>query len=126
MTKQGVKGKYQRTLHEKYETHLNCMRKVINTNIHTIKSTNHNKVQVICYHLDLGEFHFIVIHYVHKQCLKLMFSILKCLYNTQDKTCQSKHNNVMCVIIMYYIRRATCFDSTESSSGPQGSDQYTN
>jgi len=32
------------------------------------------------------------------------------------KTCQSKHNNMMCVILLYYMHRATCFDSTESSS----------
>jgi hypothetical protein len=44
--------------------------------------------------------------------LNLMFSNPKCLYNTQDKTCQSKHNQVIYVIILYYIRRATCFDST--------------
>ena len=51
MTKQGVKGKYQRTLNEKYEIYLNSMRRIINTHI---KSTNYNKVQVIYYHLDLG------------------------------------------------------------------------
>jgi len=42
MTKQGVKGKCQRTPNEKY------------TNSHTIKSTNYNKVQVIYYNLELG------------------------------------------------------------------------
>ena len=42
MTKQGVRGKYQRTLNE------------INTNTHKTTSTNYNKVQVIYYHLDLG------------------------------------------------------------------------
>jgi hypothetical protein len=47
MTKQqGVKGKYQRTLNEKYEMYLNSVRRIINTNIHTTKSTNYNKVQV--------------------------------------------------------------------------------
>jgi hypothetical protein len=44
--------------------------------------------------------------------LKLMFYIPKCLYDTLDKTSQSKHDNVTYVIILYYIRRATCFDST--------------
>jgi len=34
MTKQGVKGKYQRTLNEKYEMYLNGMRRIINTNTH--------------------------------------------------------------------------------------------
>jgi len=42
MTKQGVKGKYQRTMNE------------INTNTHKTKSTNYNKVQVIYYRMDLG------------------------------------------------------------------------
>ena len=51
MTKQGVKGKHQRTLNEKYEIYLNSMRRIINTK----KSTNYNKVQIIYYHLDLGE-----------------------------------------------------------------------
>jgi hypothetical protein len=37
---------------------------------------------------------------------------------------QSKHNNVLYVILLYYIRRAKCFDSPESSSGPQGSDPH--
>jgi len=54
MTKQGVKGKYQRTLNEKYEMYLNSMRRIINTNTHTIKSTNYNKALVIYYHPDLG------------------------------------------------------------------------
>jgi hypothetical protein len=31
---------------------------------------------------------------------------------------------VVYVILLYYIRRATCFDCSESSSGPQGSDPY--
>jgi len=53
MTKQGVKGKYQRTLNENYEMYLNSIR-IINTNTHTINSTNYNKVQVIYYHLDLS------------------------------------------------------------------------
>ena len=54
MTKQqGVKGKYQRTLNEKYEMYLSSVRRIINTNIHKTKSTNYNKVQVIYYHLDL-------------------------------------------------------------------------
>ena len=55
MTKQqGVKGKYQRTLNEKYEMYLNSISRIIITNTHTIKSTNYNKVHVIYYHLDLG------------------------------------------------------------------------
>ena len=54
MTKQGIKGKYQRTLNEKYEIYLNSMRRIINTNTHKTKSTNYNKVQVIYYRLDLG------------------------------------------------------------------------
>jgi hypothetical protein len=33
-------------------------------------------------------------------------------FTTWDKTCQSKHNDVTYVIILYYIRTATCFDST--------------
>jgi hypothetical protein len=53
MTKQGVRGKCQRTLNEKYGMYLNSLRRVINTT-HTVKSTNYNKVQVIYYHLDLG------------------------------------------------------------------------
>jgi len=52
MTKQGVKGKYQRTLNE------------IDTNTHKTKSTNYNKVQVTW----VGQLQFIVIHLVHKQC----------------------------------------------------------
>jgi len=32
MTKQEVKGKYQRTLNERYEMYLNSMRRIINTN----------------------------------------------------------------------------------------------
>jgi len=32
---------------EKYETYLNNMRRIINTNTHRIKSTIYNKVQVI-------------------------------------------------------------------------------
>jgi hypothetical protein len=36
--------------------------------------------------------------------------------------CQSKHNSVVYVMLLYYMNRATCFDSPESSSGPQGSD----
>ena len=55
MTKQGVKGKYQRTMNEKYEMHLNSMRRMINKNTHKTKSTNYNKVQVLYCHLDLGE-----------------------------------------------------------------------
>ena len=68
MTKQGVKGKYQRTLNEKYETYLNSMRRIINTDTHKTKSTNYryNKVQVIW--TWVGQLHFIVIHLVHKQC----------------------------------------------------------
>ena len=54
MTKQGVKGIYQRSLNEKYEIYLNSMRRIINTNANITKSTNYNKVQVIYYHLDLG------------------------------------------------------------------------
>ena len=54
MTKQGVKGKYQRTMNEKYETYLNSMRIIIYKYIHKAKSTNYNKVQAIYYHLDLG------------------------------------------------------------------------
>jgi len=54
MTKQGVKGKYQRILNEKYEICLNSMR-IINTNTHKTKFTNYNKVQVIYYLLDFGE-----------------------------------------------------------------------
>jgi len=34
MTKQGVKGKYQRTLNEKYEIYMNSMKRIINTNTH--------------------------------------------------------------------------------------------
>jgi len=52
MTKQGVKGKYQRTLNE------------IDTNTHKTKSTNYNKVQATW----VGQLQFIVIHSVHKQC----------------------------------------------------------
>jgi len=55
MTKQGVKGKYQRTLNEKREMYRNGTRRIINTNTHKTKSTNYNKVQVIYYHLNLGE-----------------------------------------------------------------------
>jgi len=33
MTKQGVKGKYERTLNEKYEIYLNSKRSIINTHI---------------------------------------------------------------------------------------------
>ena len=51
MTKQGVKGKYQRTLNE------------IDTNTHKTKSTNYNKVQATW----VGQLQFIVIHSVHKQ-----------------------------------------------------------
>jgi hypothetical protein len=40
--------------------------------------------------------------------------------------CQSKHRNVLNVILLYYKSRATCFDSPESFSGPQGSDPYNN
>jgi hypothetical protein len=40
--------------------------------------------------------------------------------------CQSKHSNALNVILLYYMSRATCFDSPESSSGPQGSDPYNN
>ena len=47
MTKQELKGKYQRTLNEKYETYLNSIRRITNTNTHKTKSTNYNKVQVI-------------------------------------------------------------------------------
>ena len=54
MTKQGVIGKYQRTLNEKYEIYLNNMR-IINTNTHKTQSTNYNKVQAIYYNLDLGD-----------------------------------------------------------------------
>ena len=56
MTKQGIKGKYQRTLNEKYEMYLNSVRISIHTHTHThkTKSTNYNKVHAI-YHLDLGE-----------------------------------------------------------------------
>jgi len=43
MTKQGVKGKYKRTLNEKYEMYLNSVRRIINTNTHKTKSTNYNK-----------------------------------------------------------------------------------
>jgi len=50
MTKQGVKGKYQRTPNEKYEIYLNNEN---NKYTYKIKSTNCNKVQVIYYHLDL-------------------------------------------------------------------------
>jgi len=39
-----------RTLNEKYEMYLNSMRR-INTNTHTTKLTNYNKLQVIYYHL---------------------------------------------------------------------------
>ena len=54
MTKQGVKGKYHRTLNKKYEMYLNSMRRIINTYTHKTKSKNYNKVQVIyCHHLDL-------------------------------------------------------------------------
>jgi len=69
MTKQGVKGKYQRTLNEKYETYLNNMMIIINTTTHKTKSTNYNKVQVRYYHLDwVGQLQFIVIHLVYKLC----------------------------------------------------------
>ena len=54
MTKQGVKGKYQTTLNEKYEMYLNSMRRMINTRIHKTKSANYNEVMIIYYHLDLG------------------------------------------------------------------------
>jgi len=40
MTKQGAKGKYQRTLNKRYEMYLNSMRRIINTNTHKTKSTN--------------------------------------------------------------------------------------
>jgi len=53
MTKQGVKGKYQITLNEKYEMYLNSTRSTIITNTQT-KSTNYKTVQVIYYHLDSG------------------------------------------------------------------------
>ena len=53
MTKQAVKGKYQRTPNEKYEIYLNSMRRIINTNTHKTKTTNYNKVQVMYYCLDL-------------------------------------------------------------------------
>ena len=33
MTKQGIEGKYQRTINEKYEMYLNSMRIIINTDI---------------------------------------------------------------------------------------------
>jgi hypothetical protein len=39
--------------------------------------------------------------------------------------CQSKHN-VLNVILLHYMSRATCFDSPESTSGPQGTDPYNN
>jgi len=69
MTKQGVKGIYQRTLNEKYEMYLNSTRRIINTNANKTKSTNSNKIQVIYYHLDSGgTITVIVIHLVHKQC----------------------------------------------------------
>ena len=54
MTKQGVKGKYQRTMNEKYGIYVNSTRRIINTNTHKTKSTNYNKAQVIYYRLDLG------------------------------------------------------------------------
>ncbi len=54
MTKQGVKGKYQRKLNAKYEIYLNSMRRIINTYTLETKSTNYNKVKVIYYH-----FHFV-------------------------------------------------------------------
>ncbi len=47
MTKQEVKGKYQRTLNDKYEMYLNSTRRIINTYTHKTKSTNYNKVQYI-------------------------------------------------------------------------------
>ncbi len=53
MTKQGVKGKYQRTLNDKYEMYLSSIRRIINTHTHKTKSTNYNKVQIIYYHLHL-------------------------------------------------------------------------
>jgi len=54
MTKQKVKGKYQRTPNEKYEMYLNSRRSIIHTNTHTTKSTNYNTVQAIYYHMDWG------------------------------------------------------------------------
>jgi hypothetical protein len=55
MTKQGVKGKCQRTLNEKYKMYYSLhANEENNTNSHTIKSTNYNKVQVIYYNLELG------------------------------------------------------------------------
>jgi hypothetical protein len=56
--------------------------------------------------------------------IKLMFSIAKCLSEYLGWNVSVKHNYVIYVITLYYIWRATCFDS-ESLSGPQELDPYT-
>ena len=43
-----------RTLNEKYDMYLHSVRRIINTDTHTTKSTNYNKVQVTQDHLDWG------------------------------------------------------------------------
>jgi hypothetical protein len=60
----------------------------------------------------------------HNATREVVLSPLNERKKNLHKTCQSKHNNVVHVILLYYIRRATCFDSPESSSGPQGLDPY--
>jgi hypothetical protein len=32
--------------------------------------------------------------------------------------CQSKHNNVTYVVVLYYVQRATCFKSTRVNCRP--------
>ena len=55
MTKREVKGKYQKTLNEKYEMYLNSMRRIINTHTHIKQSSSNNipsgfdgKITVYC------------------------------------------------------------------------------
>ena len=67
MTKQGVKGKCERTPNEKYEMYLNNIRRIINTNTHKTKSTNYNKAQVIIW-TCVGQLQFIVFHLVQCGC----------------------------------------------------------
>ena len=68
MTKQGVKGKYQRTLNEKYETNLNSMRSIINTHIKpSLQIITKFKYYIIIW-TWVGQFQFIAVHLVHKQC----------------------------------------------------------
>ena len=68
MTKQGVKGKYQRTLNEKYEMYLNSVRISIHTHTH-IKPSPQIITKFMQYIIWtwVRQLQFTVIHLVHKQ-----------------------------------------------------------